>query len=73
MGHTLGHGELLRGISEGEGMGKKRRRGRPRLEYLGIWDARDLERSKSWHGTEPSGDRWLCQTSLRTMYSMLMN
>ena len=26
-----------------------------------------LERSKSWHGTEPSGDGWLCHTSLRTV------
>ena len=62
MGHTLRHGGLLRNILEGE-VGKKRRRGRARPKYfdqiIGIWDARHLERSNSWHGTEPSGDGWL--------------
>ena len=33
MGHTLRHGGLLRDILEGE-VGKKRGRGRPRLEYF---------------------------------------
>ena len=37
-----------------------------------MWDARDLERSKSWHGTEPSGVGWLCQISLKTVYTMMM-
>ena len=67
-GHPLRHGGLLREILEGD-VGNKRGRERPRLEYfeqiIRIWDTRHLERSNSWHGTESSGDGWLCQTSLR--------
>ena len=81
LGHTHTHwdtGDCLGvDILEGE-VGKKRGRGRPRLKYFDqikkfeIWDARHLERSNSWRGTEPSGDEWLHQTSLRTVYSMMM-
>ena len=42
-----------------------------RLEYfdqMGIWDVSHLER----YGTEPIGGGWLCQTSFRTVYSIMM-
>ena len=75
MGHTLRHGGLLRDILEGE-VGKKRGRGRPRLKYfdqiIGDMGCKTFREVKSWQGTEPSGDGWLRQTSLRTMYSMMM-
>ena len=33
---------------------------------------RETFRGVKEQGTEPSGDEWLCQTSLRTVYSMIM-
>ena len=54
-------------------MGKKR--GRPRLKYfdqiigdMGCETFREVK-ELAW---EPSGDGWLHQTSLRTVYSMMM-
>ena len=56
-------------------MGKKK--GRPRLKYfeqiirdMGCKTFREVKELAS--GTEPSEDRWLCQTSLRTVYSLMM-
>ena len=68
MGHTPKHGGLLRDILEGE-VGKKR--GRPRLEYF-EQITRDMGSKTFREVKEPSGDGWLCQTSLRTVYSMIM-
>ena len=70
MGHTLRHGGLLRDILERE-LGKKRER--PRLEYfeqiirdMGYKTFREVK-ELAW-----GGDGWLRQTSLRTVYSMMM-
>ena len=73
MGHTLRHGGLLRG---GRGGGKEKGKGNAQIKIFQPknWDmgCETLERSNSWRGTEPSGDGWLRQTSLSTVYSMMM-
>ena len=66
IGHTLRHGGLLRDILEGDGEEKGK-------DQIRIFRPNNhSEKSKRWHRTEQSGDRWLCQTSLRTVYSMMI-
>ena len=73
MGHTLRRGGLLRDILKGE-VGKKR--GRPRLEYfdhiIKDMECETFRQVKELAWEELSGGRWLCQTSLRTVCSIMM-
>ena len=75
MGHTLRHGEHCLGDDIlGVEVGKKR--GRPRLKYfdqiIGDMGFETFREVKQLAGREPSGDGWLRQTCLRTVYSMMM-
>ena len=76
MGQTLRHGGLLKDIG-GWGGGEKGKR-TDRLENfdqiirdMGCESFREVK-ELTWHGTEPCGNVGFYQTSLRTVYSIMM-